>query len=69
MKFIENWREALNKAWSVRIAILMALLSAVDSLLPALGGFMSPLAYAAFSIVLVVARLAIQTNGFDTKPT
>ena len=66
MNLIRDWREALNKAWSVRIAILMALLSVVDQLLPALGGFMSPLAYAALSIVLVLSRLAIQTN--DTKP-
>jgi len=69
MKFIHDWREALNKAWSVRIAILMTLLSAADQLLPALGGFMSPLAYAALSIVLVVARLTVQTNESNTKPT
>ncbi len=34
MNFIENWKEVLTKAWSVRFIVLAALLSGLEVALP-----------------------------------
>lgn len=34
MKLIDNWREVLRKAWSVRLMLLAALLSGAEIVLP-----------------------------------
>lgn len=62
MNFIYNWREELNKAWSVRIAILTAFLGISDQILTAfLGiGFMSPVVYSILMIIITVAKIAYQ---------
>lgn len=34
MKLVENWRELLRKAWSLRLMLLAAILSGVEIVLP-----------------------------------
>jgi len=58
MTLISDWRETLLKAWSVRAAILVALLPVAESLLPQL--HLPPFIYSALMIVIVVARVLSQ---------
>ena len=60
MNLIENWREELNKAWSVRIAILTSILASSDQILSAFIGTIPPLVYAGLAILIVIAKVAWQ---------
>ena len=60
MKPIENWRAELNRLWSVRIAILMTFLAIADQAFQQVQAFVPPIAYAALSIVFILARLWMQ---------
>jgi len=60
MKLIDNWRAELNRLWSVRIAIFMALLSAGDQVLASQQGTIPPITYGALSILFIVLRLVLQ---------
>ncbi|MDP3939819.1 MAG: hypothetical protein Q8R92_17005 [Deltaproteobacteria bacterium] len=60
MKFIDDWREELNKAWSVKLAILASALGIADQLLPALSGLVPPIAYALLSASIIFAKVVWQ---------
>lgn len=62
MKLIDNWRAELNRLWSVKLAILGALLASGDQILAALSGagVISPMMYALLSGAVVVARIVQQ---------
>ena len=61
MKLIENWRDEINKAWSVRAAIFTALLGVSDQLLQAfLGMGLSPVVYSIMMVVITVAKVLDQ---------
>lgn len=60
MKLIDDWRAQLNKLWSVRIAILTALLASADQILAAFNLFIPPVWYGVLSLLVIVARLVYQ---------
>lgn len=60
MQMINDWRTQLNKLWSVRIAILTALLASADQILAAFNMFIPPFWYGILSISIIVARLVYQ---------
>jgi hypothetical protein len=41
-RLVSDWRDVLKRAWSVRLIALAFLLTAVEVLLPYLGGWVSP---------------------------
>lgn len=41
MRLIDNWREVLRRAWSIRLILLAALLSGLEVMLPILDGFIN----------------------------
>ncbi len=61
--FIPEWRIA-HRLWSVRVAVLWAVISGAWVALPAFQGFLPPLEFAAlciaFSVAMVLARLTHQ---------
>jgi len=66
MKLVENWRDELNRAWSIRAAIFTALLGVSDQILQAFAGVgMPPITYSVLMVVITVAKVLDQ-NG--TKP-
>lgn len=69
MKLVSDWRAVLQRAWSVRLMLLAALLSAAEVTLPFLGDFIAPGLLAALSVLTVsaafVARLLAQRNMND----
>lgn len=60
MSLIENWREELNTAWSVKGALFVAFLGVADQILTAFVGAMPPLMYTALMFVIIVLRVADQ---------
>lgn len=60
MNLITNWREELNTAWSVRVALFTAFLGVADQILTAFIGALPPWAYVALMGVIIVARVADQ---------
>jgi protein-S-isoprenylcysteine O-methyltransferase Ste14 len=66
MKLIDNWRKA-HKFWSVRLAVIAALLGTVEQMLPYLGDFLPPQWFSILNIVVmlaaVVARLVAQPKA------
>lgn len=62
MTLIDNWRAELNRLWSVRVAILAALLASGDQILASLAGagVISPIVYAGLFGLLVAVRMIQQ---------
>lgn len=64
MKLIENWRDVLRKAWSMRLMLLAALLSGVEIVLPLFHEAIPRGLFAVLSFLAVagafVARLVAQ---------
>lgn len=61
MKLIKDWRQKLNKLWSIRLALFTALLGAADPILSSLVGTIPPAVYASLSIAVVLARVIHQS--------
>lgn len=66
---VSDWRRVLRKAWSVKLATVAAILSAVEATLTQLNAFSEspsggwlPVAAALFGGAAVVARIVDQTN-------
>lgn len=64
MRLIENWRDVLRKAWSMRLMLLAALLSGVEIVLPLFHEALPRGLFAVLSFLAVagafVARLVAQ---------
>lgn len=64
MKLIDNWRDVLRKAWSIRLMLLAAVLSGVEVVLPFLSEALPRGLFAVLSFLTVagafVARLVAQ---------
>lgn len=64
MKLVENWRDLLKKAWSLRLMFLAAILSGVEVVLPFLSEALPRGLFAVLSFLTVagafVARLVAQ---------
>lgn len=61
MRLINNWREELNKAWSIRAAIFTALLGVSDQILQAFFQMgMPPIMYSVLMVVVTVAKVVDQ---------
>lgn len=54
---LENWRQILTKAWSVRLMALAAVLSGLEVAMPYLDGSMPQGRFAAVSAVVTSAAL------------
>lgn len=77
MKPVDNWRAVLRHAWSLRLMLLVALLSGLEVALPLLDGVL-PLSRQAFAaavglitVAAIVARFVAQrplNGGKDGKP-
>ncbi len=61
MKLIEDWKQTILKAWSVRAAIFVALLPVVEHALPQFIGQINPFVYSGLMIALVIARVLSQS--------
>lgn len=57
MKMIDDWRAELNRLWSVKAAVLTALLAMAEQVTPALQEFIPPSVYAGLSILIILLRL------------
>lgn len=66
MHLLNDWREILRKAWSIRLIILAGLLSGIEVVLPFFSASMPHGVFAGLSFVAVsgafVARLVAQKN-------
>ena len=64
MKLIDNWRDVIRKAWSLRLMVLAALLSGVEFVLPLFSEALPRGLFAVLSFLSVagafVARLVAQ---------
>lgn len=60
MRLIDNWRAALNKLWSIRLALLTALLGAADQVLSAFVGALPPVVYSLLAVAIAIARVVDQ---------
>ena len=67
MKLIEEWRVQLNRLWTVRWAILGAILASADQILAVFIGQLPPLVYAVLFAIILVARLLYQPNAAAPK--
>lgn len=71
MKLIDDWRAKLNALWSVRLAILTALLAVADQLIAPFEKVVPSWAYALLSIAIIVARVVYQpklASGDQSEP-
>lgn len=67
MKLIDNARQVLLKAWSVRLALLSAFFAVTEAVLPALGGVLPPKTAAILAALsacgTVIARVVAQPDS------
>lgn len=61
MRLIDDWRAQLNRLWSVRVAILLALLPAADQILSLFDKYIPAFWYSILSLLIIVARVIDQT--------
>jgi hypothetical protein len=54
MRLLDNWRDVLRKAWSIRLLVLAGVLSGLEVALPLFGWEPSPW-FALFSLAVVAA--------------
>ena len=55
MRLIDGWKRKVSKLWSVRFAVLSAVLGILEQALPALSGVVPPGWFAALSIISALA--------------
>jgi hypothetical protein len=64
MNLIDNWKAVATKAWSMRLVLLSAVLSAIEVALPYFDGAMPRGAFAILALVVsvsaAIARLVAQ---------
>lgn len=64
MQLYDNWKEILQRSWSLRFIILAGVLSGVEMILPFFDTALPPTLYAGLTFVIVaaafVARLVAQ---------
>ena len=58
MKLIPNWRKVLERAWSVRLMYVAALLTGCEAILPLVGDIMPRGIFAALTFFVVMGALA-----------
>lgn len=60
MKLLPDWKNILQRAWSVRLILLAALLSGAEAILPVFGAAVPP--WATFGVVsgALIARFVAQ---------
>ncbi len=68
MKLIHDWRSALNRLWSVRIAIFAALLGVADPILALFQAHIPPLVFSFLCALIIVARVMQQPDPEATLP-
>lgn len=71
MKLIPGWRKELNLLWSIRVAIVLALLPVADQILALFDKYIPPFWYAIMSMLIIVARVLDQTPKVkdENKPS
>lgn len=68
MKLIENWRSELNRLWTVRVALVSALLGVADQILSVFQSSIPPVVYSMLFVGIVVARVIQQRDPEATLP-
>jgi hypothetical protein len=68
MKLIQDWRDALNRLWSVRIAIFTALLGVADPILALFQAQIPPFVFSCLAAAIIVARVLQQPDPEATIP-
>lgn len=72
MTLIEDWKKKFPKLWSVRLAILSAVLGVLEMTLPMFQTLIPPLTFGILSVVTgiaaAVARLIAQPKLRDGNP-
>lgn len=66
MQLLENWKDVLIKAWSIRFIILAGILSGLEVILPLFSSSMPTGLFSALSFMAVscsfIARIVVQSN-------
>jgi len=57
---IPNWRAEINKLWSVRAAILTAIIGEADQILSAWIDHLPPVTYSVLALLILLARIIDQ---------
>ena len=60
MKLIDDWRAQLNRLWSIRLALLSALFSALEAGLPPFVDSIPPRLFATLSAVAAVGTILVR---------
>ena len=60
MKLRRDWRYLLNRAWSIKLAILSAVLGAIAATLPLFSSVISPAIFGALSMVAAIATAVVR---------
>lgn len=72
MNLIDDWKTVLTKAWSMRLALLSAALSAAEVALPFFTDFVPPRTMAMLAVLTAagaaIARLVAQPGMSDGQP-
>ena len=68
MKLIENWKQVIKKAWSIRLILLATVLSGIEAMMPAFeASFPKGVFAAASGVVTAIALLARVLVQKDTE--
>ncbi len=70
MRVRRDWRYILNRAWSVRLMILSAVLGAVEITLPRLSELVPPNTFAVLSMLVAVSAAVVRVlnqPGMDRR--
>lgn len=72
MKIIDNWKTVAGKAWSMRLAYLIAIFGAAQAALPYFDGLVGPrsmgVATAILALLLGTLRIVDQEVGDEKAP-
>lgn len=69
MRLIDEWRVQLNRVWSIRWAIVGAILASADQILQAFVGTIPPVIYAIVFVLIIVFRLIAQNATAESSGT
>lgn len=68
MRLLDDWKHLLCKAWSIRLALIAALLSAAEVALPLFPDYFERGTFAALSAITAVAALLARLFAQKTIP-
>ena len=60
MRVRRDWRYVLNRAWSIKLALLSAVFGAIAATLPLFSSVVSPALFGALSMVAAIATAVVR---------